>query len=307
MFTFEKLSKRPLIFYRLTGLTLPEFYSLLDKFQSSWQFFLQREFLSKERKRAYGGGRHTRLLSLEDKLLFILVYVRIYPLMFVQGLFFGFEDSRACDWVGRLLPLLDETLGFAYMKPKRGKGRSLEEILEEFPELKDLGITLDGVERAKRRPKDPEKQKSQYSGKKKRHTTKNVIIAQPKTRRILYLSRTRDGTFHDKRIIDEEELTCKDSSIMAGSDTGFLGLKIGSLKIVMPKKNTKLHKLSESDKEQNRAISSARVVVEHAIAGAKINRSVQDVCRNMKEGINDLLMSVACGLHNVRVAHRQGF
>lgn len=305
MITFEKLSKRPRVFRLMTGLTLGEFSDLLDKFQSSWQMFVKSEFLSKERKRAYGGGRHTRLLSLEDKLLFILIYTRVYPLMFVQGLFFGFEDSRACEWVARLLPLLDQACGFAHMKPRRGNGRSLEEILEEFPELIELGITLDGVERAKRRPKDKEKQKGEYSGKKKRHTKKNIVIANPKDRRILFLSRTRDGTVHDKRIIDEEELTCKDPRIKACVDTGFLGLSIGNLKTLMPKKNTKLHKLTESDKEQNRAISSMRVVVEHAIAGIKINRSVQDVYRNMTNGFDDLLMSVACGLHNLRVTHRQ--
>lgn len=306
MFTFEKLSKRPRVFQRMTGLTLEEFYDLLDKFQSSWQFFVNREFLSKERIRAYGGGRHSRLHSLEDKLIFILIYTRIYPLVIVQGLFFGFEDSRACDWIHRLLPLLDETLGFTHTRPRRANGRSLEEILIEYPELKEFGLTLDGVERAKRRPKDQDKQKSEYSGKKKRHAKKNVIIVAPKTRRILFLSRTRDGAVHDKRIIDEEGLSCHDPTIMA-TDTGFLGLKLGNAKIVMPKKNSKLHKLSDSDKEQNRAISSCRIAAEHAIAGAKINRSVQDVCRNMTDEINDLLMSVACGLHNFRVAHRQCF
>ena len=307
MLTFEKLSKRPRVFRIMSGLTPEEFYCLLDKFQSSWQMYVRSEFLSKERKRAYGGGRHTRLLSLEDKLLFILVYVRIYPLMIVHGLFFGFEDSRACEWIQRLLPVLDRACGFAHIKPMRGRGRSLEEILEEIPELAELGITLDGIERAKRRPKNPASQKSEYSGKKKRHTKKNVIITNPKTRHVLFLSSTRDGTVHDKRIIDEEELTCSDSTIMAGTDTGFLGLKIGRLKVVMPKKNTKLHKLSDSDKEQNRAISSARVTVEHAIAGIKISRSCQDVYRNMTLGFDDLLMSVASSLHNLRVSHRQGF
>lgn len=307
MFAFDKLSKHPRVFQRMTGLTLEEFYFLLDKFKSSWMIFVREEFLSKERKRDYGGGRHSRLHSLEDKLLFILIYTRIYPLMIVQGLFFGFEDSRACEWVQRLLPVLDRSCGFAHVRPRRGNGRSLEEILEEFPELAEFGITIDGVERAKRRPKDPEKQKSEYSGKKKRHTKKNIIIASPKNRYILFLSRTRDGTAHDKRIIDEEELNCNDRSVMACTDSGFQGLKIGSLKTVMPKKNTKLHKLSDSDKEQNRAISSARVVVEHTIAGIKINRSVQDVYRNMTEGFDDLLMSVASGLHNLRVVHRQGF
>ena len=305
MFTFDKLSKHPHVFQRMTGLTLEEFYFLLDKFQSSWQIFVREEFLSKERKREFGGGRHSRLHSLEDKLLFILIYTRIYPLMIVQGLFFGFEDSRACEWIQRLLPVLDRACGFAHVKPRRGNGRSLEEILEEIPELREFGITLDGVERAKRRPKNPEKQKSEYSGKKKRHTKKNVIITSPKNRFVLFLSHTRDGTVHDKKVADEEGLKCKDPTIKILTDTGLLGFKAGSAKIVLPKKNSKLHKLSESDKEQNRAISSVRVTVEHAIAGVKINRSVQDVYRNMTEGFDDLLMSVACGLHNFRVIHRQ--
>lgn len=307
MFTYEKLSRHPRVFQRMTGLTPNEFSDLLDKFDSSWKMFVREEFLSKERKRVFGGGRHSRLQSLEDKLLFILIYTRIYPLMIVQGLFFGFEDSRACEWIGRLLPLLDKTLGFSHVRPKRGHGRSLEEILIEFPELKDFGVTLDGVERTKRRPKNPEKQKSEYSGKKKRHTKKNVIISSPKNRFILFLSRTRDGTVHDKRIMDEEELSCNDPTICGCTDSGFQGFKLGSLRLVLPKKNTKHHKLTDSDKEQNRAISSIRVSAEHAIAGVKINRSVQDVYRNMTEGFDDLLMSVACGLHNFRVVHRQGF
>jgi hypothetical protein len=307
LLNYRTLSRKPKHFQRFTGLSVTEFDQLLDKFQSGWQDFIRQEFLLKERKRKFGGGRHTRLLVLEDKLLFILVYTRIYPLMFVQGMWFDFEDSRACTWVHRLLPILDKSLGFAHARPRRERGRSLEEILIEYPELKEYGITLDGVERAKRRPKDKEKQKNEYSGKKKRHTKKNVIIANPRTRRILYLSHTRDGTWHDKKIIDEENLRCNNPKVKAITDTGFIGLKIGCLKVTMPKKNTKLHKLTDSDKEQNRAISSVRVVAEHAIAGVKISRSVQDVYRNIREGTDDLLMSVACGLHNLRVDSRQGF
>ena len=103
MLNYHSLSQRPKHFQRLTGLTVTEFDQLMDKFQSGWQDFVRKEFLLKERKRKFGGGRHTRLLSTEDKLLFILVYTRIYPLMFVQGMWFDFEDSRACTWVHRLL------------------------------------------------------------------------------------------------------------------------------------------------------------------------------------------------------------
>lgn len=305
MFTFEKLSRNSRVFQRMTGLTVDEFPVLLDKFQSAWQEFVHSEFLSKKRKRKYGGGRKTRLLSLEDKLLFILIYTRIYPLMIVQGLFFSFEDSRACEWVGRLLPLLDKTMGYAHSKPRRGAGRSLDEILEEFPELREFGITSDGTERPTRRPKNPVKQKDYYSGKKKRHTKKNFLIVHPKTSQILYLSRTRGSRIHDKRCAQEENLHCHDPELKCLADSGLQGLDIGAMRMITPKKNTKLHKLSDSDKAQNRLISSIRVKAEHAIAGTKRNHSVSDTCRNIKEGFDDLLMSVACGLHNFRTIHRQ--
>lgn len=124
-----------------------------------------------KRKRKFGGGRHATLVSLEDKLLFILIYVRMYPLLFMQGLMFGIEEGNTCIWVHRLLPLLDKALGFTHKRPDRRKrGRNLEELLRDFPELKKLGILGDGVERPTRRPKDYERQKKQYSGKKKRHT-----------------------------------------------------------------------------------------------------------------------------------------
>jgi hypothetical protein len=51
-------------------------------------------------------------------------------------------------------------------------------------------------------------------------------------------------------------------------------------------------------------ISSARVVVEHVIARVKRCRIVKDVLRLTKAGIADLVMEIACGLHNLRVSCR---
>ena len=51
-------------------------------------------------------------------------------------------------------------------------------------------------------------------------------------------------------------------------------------------------------------ISSARVIVENVIAGVKRCRIVKDVLRLTKAGIADLIMEIACGLHNLRVSCR---
>jgi hypothetical protein len=62
--------------------------------------------------------------------------------------------------------------------------------------------------------------------------------------------------------------------------------------------------LSIGDRFLNHLFSSARVIVENVIAGVKRCRIVKDVLRLTTEGISDLVMEVACGLHNFRVSCR---
>ena len=54
----------------------------------------------------------------------------------------------------------------------------------------------------------------------------------------------------------------------------------------------------------NRIFSRVRVVVEHVIAGGKRCRRVKDVWRLTTQGIADVVMEIACGLHNLRVSCR---
>ena len=58
------------------------------------------------------------------------------------------------------------------------------------------------------------------------------------------------------------------------------------------------------DRFLNGLFSSVRVVVEHVIAGVKRCRIVKDGLRLTKAGISDLVMEIACGLHNLRVSCR---
>ena len=63
--------------------------------------------------------------------------------------------------------------------------------------------------------------------------------------------------------------------------------------------------LPEIDKFLNRLISRVRIVVENVICGIKRCRIVKDQLRLTKESISDLVMEIACGLHNLRVTFRQ--
>jgi hypothetical protein len=64
---------------------------------------------------------------------------------------------------------------------------------------------------------------------------------------------------------------------------------------------------SVEDRFLNHLISSARAVGEHVIAGVKRCRIVTEVLRLTTEGIADLVMEIACGLHNLRGSCRHPF
>ena len=62
--------------------------------------------------------------------------------------------------------------------------------------------------------------------------------------------------------------------------------------------------MSVEDKFLNPLVSSVRSVVEHVIAGVKRCRIVKDVLRLTKAGMSDMVMEIACGLHNLCVSCR---
>jgi len=62
--------------------------------------------------------------------------------------------------------------------------------------------------------------------------------------------------------------------------------------------------LSVAEKMLNRIISGMRIEVEHVIAGVKRCRIVKEVLRLRKAGISDVVMEIACGLHNLRISCR---
>jgi hypothetical protein len=64
---------------------------------------------------------------------------------------------------------------------------------------------IDGTERPIARPQDREKQKHTYSGKKKRNTRKHLGVVD-ETKRVIGLSKAREGKVHDKRLLDEQTL-----------------------------------------------------------------------------------------------------
>jgi len=70
-------------------------------------------------------------------------------------------------------------------------------------------------------------------------------------------------------------------------------------------KKVRKQELTAVDKFLNKMISRVRIVVENVISGVKRCRIVKDELRLTKENISDVVMEIACGLHNLRVTFRQ--
>ncbi|WP_317110957.1 transposase family protein [Chroococcidiopsis sp. SAG 2025] len=236
---------------------------------------------------------------MDDKLLFILVYFRLYPTQEVQGYLFGFGQAQANEWVHRLTRVLNQALGKEKHLPEREPAK-LEAVLSACPSLEFI---IDGTERPINRPKNKEERKTYYSGKKKAHTVKNDVIVQ-RGGTVVFLSDTYEGKKHDKKIADEEEYQFPPESTL-WQDTGFQGYAPDGVTIQQPKKKPRNAELSDLEKKKNQAISKVRVEVEHHIGGIKRCQIVVQKFRNRKEHYTDDVMETACGLHNLRLTHRQ--
>ena len=149
------------------------------------------------------------------------------------------------------------------------------------------------------RPVDAEEQKNLYSGKKKQHTKKNLIVIR-RSKRIDYLSPTVAGTIHDKKLADQCGLEYPDDCSLL-DDSGFQGYCPENVEILRPFKKKKGEVLTQYQKSWNRIVSSVRVGVEHVIRSVKRCRVVQDTIRLASDGVDDLVMEICCALHNFRL------
>jgi hypothetical protein len=106
--TYDDILQQPHVFQSLTGIRIDEFEALLGSFGRAWEEFVAETFQHTQRQRAYGGGRKPELQTLKDKLLFILVYFRLYPTQAVQGFLFGMSQGQANVWGHRLTRMLSK-------------------------------------------------------------------------------------------------------------------------------------------------------------------------------------------------------
>jgi hypothetical protein len=301
LLSYDRLSKKPLLFKSFTGLSVKQFNDIYCEIESKYsEYDIKRLSSRKERReRAVGAGRRFKLL-VKDRVIMILVYYRLYITYTLMEFLFGLDQSNVCRDIQKIERLIRRCLPIPqklYNVTKRLKTR--EEVEEYFPGF--LAFT-DCTEQPIPRPaKNRKKRRLYYSGKKKKHTVKNLYTANQKGLLIYKTKRRQRGRRHDYRIYKKNHPKLP-KDVLSMLDLGFLGVEkdFPEQKSSLPIKKEKDHELTEVQKEYNKNHSAKRIVIEHAICRIKKYRIMNDVFRNRLRKYNKV-SDIVSGLVNYRI------
>ena len=121
MLRYHKIANDERRVLSLTSLTPLEFTNLVPLFTTSFYEYLEEQTVEGYERvgRPYVPYRNSTLPTMEDKLLFILVYLKQAPTQEVQGSLFGMRQSKANMWIHLLHPVLNRALAQNGDLPKR--------------------------------------------------------------------------------------------------------------------------------------------------------------------------------------------
>ena len=156
-------------------------------------------------------------------------------------------------------------------------------------------LVIDTSEQVRTRPTDYNEQKKFYSGKQKNHTLKNQFIVLPDGSDIVDVTIGKPGPSSDINLFRESQVEFEASQKFK-ADLGY----IGENQIETPHKKNKFQKLSIEQKQQNKEISTQRIIVEHIIRLLKIFRIAQERFR-LRSKHYDQVIQVVCGLVRLRI------
>ena len=105
---FTDLQSRPMEFLNFTSLTLEEFEVLVPPFEAAFQAHMAAWRLDGKPRtaRQFAVYKNCPLPTAEDRLFFLLTYLKTYALQVVHGRLFGMSQSKANQWIHVLLPVL---------------------------------------------------------------------------------------------------------------------------------------------------------------------------------------------------------
>jgi Helix-turn-helix of DDE superfamily endonuclease len=195
---FADMQSRPTEFLDFTSLTLDEFQQLIPPFEAAFQTHMATWRLDGKPRtaRQFAVYKNCPLPTPEDRLFFLLTYLKTYSLQVVQGRLFGMGQSKANQWIHVLLPALLAALCTLGDAPARSLTALAQRLGVAEADARPRGrpasggarprgyrpsrradlppFAHDGTERRIVRPQDPAEQKASYSGKKKQRSVQRL-------------------------------------------------------------------------------------------------------------------------------------
>jgi hypothetical protein len=308
--SYRRLSKKPLLFRSFTGLTVSEFDDIYEEIESKYEEYerTRRQCLSevgeeekKIRKRDVGAGRPFKLKA-RERFLMLLVYYRLYITYTLSGFLFDLDQSNVCRDLSILEPLVMQCVPLPRKLYKRTRIitrrlRTIKEVEQYFPGLKTF---IDSTEQEIPRPKNKRRRKSQYSGRKKKHTVKTQLMVNTEGL-ILHKTGHKGGRKHDYDVYKHNH-PITPSQVENVVDLGYLGIEkdFPTVKSVLPIRKKKNTLLSSDDIKYNTNHSRLRIIVEHTICKIKKFGIIGTKFRNKLKRYNNI-SDIISGLLNFRV------
>ncbi len=281
----KRIESHPHEAKRLIGIEYEQFLALValaEERHIQKQAEIER---TKIRINAKGGGRKAEM-SPQEGVCLCLIYLRQKPIFGVLGLLFDVSKTKANDAFNYWVDILRDILPASVMESVQGDREKYEELRKLLAEYQ---LIVDSSEQPTTRPVDCEEQKKYYSGKKRMHTQKNQFILLPIGEDIVDVTVGELGKKSDINLFRE-------SQSKFDVRQKFLGDKAdkGEAAIPTPHKKPKNGELTDSQKKENKELSSSRIGVEHLICSVKRFRVASERFRLARHHYKKVLLTV-CG------------
>jgi hypothetical protein len=104
------------------------------------------------------------------------------------------------------------------------------------------------------------------------------------------------GKTHDMKLFEKSQVRLS-KEVEIKADSGYQGMQKKHSKVLLPKKKSKLYKLTKDDRRANRELSKKRIKVENVIRRLKIFRILGERYRHRRKRLG-LRFNLLSGIYN---------
>ncbi len=288
---FDYIEKYPLRTKQILGISYEQLQSLLSCAINRHKEIKIKQESQKIRINASGGGRPEKLL-IQEQVCLCLFYLRQMPTFQVLGMLFGISKTEANDTFHNWIPILRDILPSSLLEQVSNNESDLlfvQEVLTKFR------LLVDSMEQPINRPSDDKEQQKYFSGKKRQHTLKSQIIGLPEAKDIVEVDVGSPGPTADISLFRKSQGKFDKSQPFSG-DKAYQGGE----NITTPHKRKPKQELNQQQKDENKALSSNRIFIEHLIRLLKIFRIASQRFRLRIDTYEQIILTV-CGLVRLRI------